>query len=362
MHLKKILNKTEFLDEDLFNLLTLNSQDDINLLKEKSYATMKKYCGEKVYLRGLIEFSNICINDCFYCGIRKSNQNLNRYMLSREEIIESAIWCAENGFGSVVLQSGERNDENFIDFVVNIVSEIKKNTISERLPNGLGITLCIGEQDFNSYKRLFDAGAHRYLLRIETTKEDLFYQIHPREQNFQKRLECLYMLKDIGYQVGTGIMIGLPNQTTQDLVNDIIFFKKMDIDMVGMGPYLVHKDTPMAHLKIEYEDLKNVNYLLSLKMIAVTRLFLKDVNIASTTALQAMKPFGREAGLSFGANVFMPLITPQRYRSDYQLYDGKPCIDDSAEECLDCSVARINSFGREIGYDEWGDSRHFSKK
>lgn len=276
--------------------------------------------------------------------------------------MESAKWCAEKGFGSIVLQSGERNDEKFIDFVADVVADIKKETISEKLPEGLGITLCIGEQEYNSYKRLFEAGAHRYLLRIETSNVELFNSIHPKEIKFNKRIECLYMLKEIGFQLGTGVMIGLPNQTIEQLADDILFFKKMDIDMIGMGPYIKHKDTPMANISDNNSKLSIDNYLLSLKMIAVTRIILKDVNIASTTALQALKPFGREAGLEFGANVFMPLITPVQYRKDYQLYDGKPCIDDLADDCYECSVARINSISREIGFDEWGDSKHFKNK
>ncbi|MFH1049357.1 MAG: [FeFe] hydrogenase H-cluster radical SAM maturase HydE [bacterium] len=361
LNIKNILSKIEFVYDDIYNLLSAESENDVKLIQKNAYNTMKEHCGEKVYLRGLIEFSNVCINDCYYCGIRKSNRNLNRYTLSKVEILESAKWCAAKGFGSIVLQSGERNDEKFIEFVAGIVEEIKEKTKSEKISDGLGITLCIGEQNYNSYKKLFEAGAHRYLLRIETSNEKLFYSLHPEQQNFKRRLECLQMLKEIGYQTGTGVMIGLPNQTIEHLAEDILFFKKMDIDMIGMGPYLVHRDTPLAHLKDEYQKLADRNYLLSLKMIAVTRLFLKDVNIAATTALQAMKPYGREEGLSFGANVFMPLITPAKYRKDYMLYDGKPCIDDLAEECIECSFARINSIGREIGYDEWGDSKHFNQ-
>jgi len=360
-NIKNILKKDELNRDDVIKLLSVKQHDEIEEIKSASYNTLIEFCGNKVWLRGLIEFSNICINDCYYCGIRKSNINLNRFLLSKDEILESAKWCAEKGFGSIVLQSGERGDEKFVDFVSEVVSEIKKETISEKLPSGLGITLCIGEQYFDSYKRLFDVGAHRYLLRIESSNEELYYSIHPAKQNFQKRIECLYMLKEIGFQTGTGVMIGLPNQTLEHLADDIFFFKKLDIDMIGMGPYIIHKDTPMANNTTQNSELSTQNYLLALKMIAVTRIFLKDVNIASTTALQALKPLGREAGLEFGANVFMPLITPAQYRKDYQLYDGKPCIDDLADECYDCSVARINSIGREIGFDEWGDSKHFRK-
>jgi biotin synthase len=360
MELRNILEKKQLTKNELKELLLAKSREEIDLLRVSAYNTMKENVGEKVYLRGLIEFSNICINDCFYCGIRKSNKNLNRFILSKEEIINSSLWCAEKNYGSVVLQSGERNDEKFVDFVVDVVKEIKEKTKSEKLPEGLGITLCVGEQTYESYERFFDAGAHRYLLRIESSSPDIYYSLHPEKQNFEKRIECLKMLKNIGFQLGTGIMIGVPGQTLEHLVDDIMFFKELDIDMIGMGPYLVHKDTPMSHLKEEYEKNANEHYLLALKMIAVTRIFLKNVNIASTTALQAMKPMGREAGLRFGANVFMPLITPNQFRKDYQLYDGKPCIDEVAEDCEACSIHRISSIDREIGYNEWGDSKHFN--
>ena len=181
INIKNILTKIELNFNDICSLLSTESSQDIDLMKVSAFQTLQKYSGLKVYLRGLIEFSNICINDCYYCGIRKSNSNLNRYTLSKEEILDSAKWCAEKGFGSIVLQSGERNDDKFVDFVSNLIEEIKKLTKSEKLPEGLGITLCLGEQTNKSYKRLFDAGAHRYLLRIETSNEELFYSLHPKE-------------------------------------------------------------------------------------------------------------------------------------------------------------------------------------
>lgn len=362
MNLKNILENDKLTKDEILFLLSIESPNDIVVLKLKAYDTLRRYCGEKVHLRGLIEFSNHCVNDCYYCGIRKTNTNLKRYSMTKNEILECAVICANKGFGSIVLQSGERCDKYFIEFIEDIIDSIKKITVSDKLPNGLGITLSIGEQTYESYQRFYIAGAHRYLLRIESSNEKLFTSLHNKSQDFKKRVECLYMLKEIGYQVGTGVMIGLPNQTIEHLADDIIFFKEMDIDMIGMGPYLVHKDTPMSHLKKDYQKLKDNNYLLALKMIAVTRLYLKDVNIASTTALQAIKPLGREAGLSFGANVFMPQVTPVKYRKDYQLYDGKPCIDESSEMCAQCSEFRIRNLNREIAYNDWGDSKHFTNK
>lgn len=362
MKILELLEKDSLNFDEIVYLLSLQKKDEIELLKEKAYSTLLKYCGEKVYLRSLIEFSNYCINDCLYCGIRKSNKKVKRYILDEEEILQLANWSADKGYGSIVLQSGERNDRSFIDYVANIVSKIKNQTKSEKLPNGLGITLCLGEQTKEDFQLLFDAGAHRYLLRIETSNPQLFRQIHPPKQSFKKRIKSLYYLKEIGYQVGTGVMIGIPNQTIEDLANDIRFFQEFDVDMIGMGPFIFHKDTPLFDPQKDTKDFKNRNYQLALKMIGVTRIVLKDVNIASTTALQAIKPFGREAGLQWGANVIMPLLTPAGVRKEYQLYEGKPCLDEIASECFECNIRRIQSVGRSIAVNEWGDSKHFLKK
>lgn len=364
MTTEEILQKPELEHSDLIYLLGLTSKEDTNLLKELAYNIMIKNCGEQVYLRGLIEFSNYCVNDCYYCGIRKSNKNVERYTLSEEEIINSAKWCADSGYGSIVLQSGERSDDKFIELVLNLVKSIKSSTISEKLPDGLGITLCVGEQTEDTYRRFYDAGAHRYLLRIESSSKDLYQQLHPEYQSWEKRVECLKSLKRIGFQVGTGVMIGFPNQTYEHLANDIKFFRDMDIDMIGMGPYIVHNQTPMYEYSEIYNDKqkKQEIYQLALRMIAVTRIYLKDVNIASTTALQAMYAMGREAGLMFGANVIMPLLTPTDVREQYQLYEGKPCLDEFSSDCFECIQHRIESTGRKVGLDLWGDSKHFVNK
>ena len=267
----------------------------------------------------------------------------------------------EKNYGSMVLQSGERNDPEFIDFLVRIIHEIKKMTSSEALKNGLGITLSVGEQSKESYQRLFHAGAHRYLLRIETSNPDLFRRIHPSRQSFKKRVQCLEWLKESGFQVGTGVMIGIPGQTTQMLAEDILFFKKMDVDMIGMGPFLIHKATPMRRFEKEIEFSKENLFIQSLLMIAATRIVLKNVNIASTTALQAIRDDGREQGLEFGANVIMPVVTPVEHRREYLLYEGKPCLDETADVCASCLERRILAIGRKVGYNQWGDSPHFKK-
>ncbi|MCX7909568.1 MAG: [FeFe] hydrogenase H-cluster radical SAM maturase HydE [Ignavibacteria bacterium] len=360
--LTKILQKDNLTKEDIVFLLSLEEPESIEMLRSYAYNIMRANVGEYVYLRGLIEFSNICVNDCYYCGIRKSNRNIKRYTLESDEILECARFAAQNGYGSIVLQSGERRDPQFIDYICRIIEEIKSTTKSENLPNGLGITLCVGEQTYATYKKFFEAGAHRYLLRIETTNPSLFARIHPADISFEKRMECLFYLKEIGFQVGTGVMIGLPTQTVEDLANDLWFFKELDADMIGMGPYIVHRDTPFNIYEKYFLENKRKIYLMSLKMIAVARILLKDVNIASTTALQALYPLGREEGLRFGANVVMPLLTPSSYRRNYILYDGKPCVDEFTNDCGECLISRIEKIHRPIGFDNWGDSLHFKKK
>ena len=359
MEYSELINKDTFSRSDIIALLSADDAESLHMLQKKAEDILIKHCGNKVNLRGLIEFSNYCINDCYYCGIRKSNSNVTRYELTKEEIIETAAWCANMGYGSIALQSGDRNDAKFIDFVEDVLTGIKDRTKSDALPEGLGITLCIGEQTHETYKRLFDAGAHRYLLRIETSNKELFRQLHPEKQKLENRIKCLKMLHDIGYQVGTGVMIGLPGQTIEELADDILFFRDMDIDMFGMGPYIVHPDTPMNKYHDEMEGKKHDVFTLALKMIATVRIVLKDVNIASTTALQAMYPDGREQGLLYGANVIMPLMTPENIRHDYLLYEGKPGLDDLCEITDKKVRERIISLGREINYNTWGDSRHF---
>ena len=362
MKIKEILEKDTLSHQDICDLLRIDNKPDFELLRNRAYEIMKEHCGEKVFLRGLVEFSNICRCDCNYCGIRKSNKNVDRYLLDKEEILAAARKSVENGYASFVMQSGDRDDPQFIDFVIDVVKAVKKATVSDKLPKGLGITLCIGEQTYENYKRLFDAGIHRYLLRIETSNEKLFQKLHSVEQSYQNRVRCLKSLKDIGYQVGTGVMIGFPEQTIEDLAKDVLFFKDMDIDMIGMGPYIVHKDTPMGKYFDEYQAKKQETFELGIKMIAVCRIVLKDVNIASTTALQAMYDDGREQGLLCGANVLMPQHSPFSVRKQYQLYEGKPFLDEADKSSIEDLEKRVHSIGRTLGYHEWGDSKHFQKR
>lgn len=359
MSIKNILKKSDLTREDLVYLMGIEDQEELELLYKKAYEIKEKNVGKKVYYRGLIEFSNICVKDCSYCGIRKSNKTTEHFMMTKEEILESARWIYENNYGSLVLQAGERQDKDFIDFVEDVIRDIKIISNGE-----LGITLSIGEQTKETYERWYTAGAHRYLLRIESSNEKIYESLHPEDvsHDFKTRIKCLEYLKEVGYQVGTGVMIGLPNQTEEDLVDDILFYKKNDIDMIGMGPYIIHDETPMGK---EFKDSvlpREKRVELGLKMIALTRIYLKDVNIAATTALQGLDPLGREKGLKAGANILMPVTTAAEHRAKYQLYNDKPCIDDTAEQCKKCLAGRVGTVGDEIAYGEWGDSPHYHNR
>lgn len=340
--------------EVLIHLLTCQGKEKEQLFAQ-SQLVRNTTIGNGVYLRGLIEISNICIKDCLYCGIRKTNDNTTRYFLRQEEIIQAAIFAYEHHYGSVVLQGGERSDPAFITETEKIIKEIK------RLSNDkLGITLSLGEQSRDTYKRWFESGAHRYLLRIETSNENLYRKIHPENSlhSFATRMECIHRLQYTGYQTGTGVMIGLPFQTIEYLANDLLFLKSLDIDMVGMGPYLEHPDTPLykyKHLLLPQQE----RLELGLRMVSCLRLLMPDINIAATTALQAIDPEGREKALQIGANVIMPNITPQVNRGNYRLYDNKPGMDEGAEESTRKLIESIRKSGCEVRLGEWGDSQHF---
>ncbi|SFL66771.1 [FeFe] hydrogenase H-cluster radical SAM maturase HydE [Halanaerobium salsuginis] len=337
-------------------LLNLKQTAELKELFKTAYQLRINNLDREIYLRGIIEFSNICSKDCYYCGIRKSNQKINRFKMSKTEILESAGWIYKNNYASIVLQSGERNDPEFINFVNDLIKEIKNLS-----NNKLGITLSLGEQDKKTYQKWFELGAHRYLLRIESSNQKLYENIHPVSHSFKKRLNCLNILREIGYQVGTGVMIGLPGQTIEDLANDLLFFKEIDVDMVGMGPYVIHKQTPLAKKIVDEKILKVRNFDLALKMIAALRILIPDINIAATTALDALSPDGKKRGLKAGANIIMPVITHPNYRKDYQLYENKELIGVSAaDEFKKFDLSK--ELNAKIGYNKWGDSPHYFKR
>lgn len=344
----------------LRQILAATETDELEVIRSAAERTLLEHCGNTVRLRGLIEFSNRCVSDCYYCGIRRSNRAVERYTLELDEIVETAKWCGQKGYGSIVLQSGERRDAKFTRLVTDAIKAIKAATRTEALPEGVGMTLCLGEQSPETYAEWYEAGAHRYLLRMESASPTLFAALHPESQSHAARIACLKNLKELGYQIGTGVMIGLPGQTIDDLVNDVLFFRDLGVDMIGMGPYIPHEQAVLPG-NPAFPD-ADTRMQLALKMIAATRLLLRDVNIAATTALQALLEDGREQGLRFGANVIMPQVTPPRVRRMYTLYDGKPCLDDNAEQCATCLEGRIHSVGRSVLRNNWGDSAHYFKR
>ncbi len=356
-HINNILNKKTLDQTDIISLLKGNKDEEITRLFRRAYDMKEAYIGKKVHYRGIIEFSNICQKNCFYCGIRIDNNRVTRYRMTDNEIREAAIFAYESGYGSIVLQGGEIKSKRFTDYITKLVRIIKKASNDK-----LGITLSLGEQSLDTYQKWFDAGAHRYLLRIETSNDKLYRQLHPPDHDFHERYHCLEKLRKIGYQVGTGMMIGLPNQTPGDIADDILFMKKIDVDMIGMGPFIPHNETPLRDSIKNFESKKAEQLKTSLKTIAITRLLLKDINIAATTALQALDPIGREKGIQAGANIIMPNITDKKYRESYKLYEDKPCMDENSSMCKKCLETRISSVNEAIGYNEWGDSPHFFKR
>lgn len=346
---------SEMMQNEMLNWLNEKDPQKLQELYREAYACKLRYVGPKVYFRGLLEISNVCAKNCYYCGIRRDNRDLERFSMTEEEILQAAKTVYDLGYGSIVLQSGERQDAAYALFIEKTIRKIKRLTAEK-----LGITLSLGEQTEETYERWFRAGAHRYLLRIETSDPGLYRKLHPEDHSFETRRECLGSLRATGYQVGTGVMIGLPFQTYENLVTDLLFFQKEDVDMIGMGPYIPHTGTPVSWPDGNYDPADH--FRLGLVMISLARLLLRDVNIAAATALQTLDSSGREKGIAAGANIIMPNSTPTIYRKLYQLYDNKPCLEENARQCRNCLEKRICGAGDEVGYGQWGDSPHFLKR
>lgn len=351
--------KYNFTKENIIKLLEEKNQNRVQQLYDDAFRTKIDNVGNKVYLRGLVEITNICRKNCLYCGIRRDNPSNDRYEIDIEDVIPAARFAYEQGYGSMVIQGGERHDKKFRDKITSILKEVRK--ISSESP--LGITLSLGEQPFDVYQEWFEAGAHRYLLRIESSTQELFEKIHPVDEShsFQTRLTALKDLRRAGYQVGTGVMIGLPFQTLEYLADDLLFFKSFDIDMCGMGPYLEHSQTPLY----QYKDLlipKEERLELSLKMVAILRLMMPKINIAATTAMQSIDPAGREKAILAGANVIMPNLTLTEVRGDYSIYENKPGVGEDASITSSSLERMLQNAGIPIGYNEWGDSLHFKDR
>lgn len=320
---------SEFSRNDIIEILKDDSNNDwLFSLADK---TREEYVGDEVHLRGLIEFSNICKRQCKYCGLRCEDKYIDRYRISKENIISYAEHAVNMGYKTIVLQSGEDEYYN-TDLMCEIIAGIKKL--------GVALTLSIGEKTYEEYKAFKEAGADRYLIRIETTDKTLYNQMHPN-MDFANRVRCLEDLGRLGYEVGTGCLVGLPNQTIESLADDILFFKEINADMVGIGPFIPHPHTPL-------KDSATGSFTLALKVMALTRILLKDINIPATTAMETLNPNGRIIALQSGANVVMPNVTTPEYRAKYEIYPNKICINENPDKCKGCISAKIQSIGRTV--------------
>ena len=328
-------------DEYLELLQHWQDSDVVKRLSEEAVKLRKQHYGDKVFTRGLIEFTNYCRNNCYYCGIRRDNRNIGRYRLDCGEILECCRDGYALGYRTFVLQGGE--DPYYTDSrMAEIIREIKKN-----FPD-CAVTLSIGEKSYESYKLFREAGADRYLLRHETADESLYSSLHPDEMKLETRRQCLYDLKKLGYQVGAGFMVGPPGQKLEHLAKDLVFLQELHPQMVGIGPFIPHHDTV-------YADKEAGSVELTLFLLSVVRIMLPKVMLPATTALGTMDPVGREKGLNAGANVVMPNLSPVKNRKMYELYDNKICTGEEAAECRGCLGMRVEAAGYRL-VEERGDA------
>lgn len=320
---------TEFTKKEIVDILKDDRQNEwLFSLADK---VRRENVGDEVHLRGLIEFSNICHCFCKYCGLRCENKELDRYRILPDDIVKYAQKAVEMGYKTIVLQSGE--DAFYTrEILCDIIKRIKEFDVA--------LTLSIGERSFDDYKAFRDCGADRYLIRIETTDKDLYKKMHPN-MSFDNRVRCLKDLRKLGFEVGTGCLVGLPEQTVESLADDVLFFKEINADMVGIGPFIAHPHTPL-------KDIPNGNFTLALKVMALTRILLKNINIPATTAMETLNPNGRIIALQSGANVVMPNVTTTEYRAKYEIYPNKICINENPSQCFHCISGKIKSIGRTV--------------
>lgn len=331
----KLKEEKNLSDEELLKLLSTNEYDsELHTLADE---VRREIYGKDVYIRGLIEISNYCKNDCYYCGIRRGNKSAVRYRLTKDDILACCEEGYKLGFRTFVMQGGE--DPYYTDDVMcGIVSAVRERY------SDCAITLSLGERSYESYLALYNAGANRYLLRHETANAEHYGKLHPQSMNLQNRKDCLFNLKEIGYQVGSGFMVGSPYQTTENLVEDLRFLQKLSPDMIGIGPYVTHAQTPFA-------SFENGSVELTLRLLSVLRLMFPYVLLPSTTALGTLHPQGRELGLKAGANVVMPNLSPVKVRKLYELYENKICTGEEAAQCRGCLEKRVEAAGYKIVTD-----------
>jgi len=344
--LKDLIDKLEservLSGQEFVSLIDGRTSELSEYLVEKARKIRREHYGNDVYLRGLIEFTNYCKNDCYYCGIRKSNDRASRYRLTKDQILSCCDQGYALGFRTFVLQGGE---DGFYrdDVLVEII-----RTIKARFPD-CALTLSIGERSYESYRSFYEAGADRYLLRHETADPVHYGKLHPPALTFEARKKCLMDLKEIGFEVGCGFMVGSPGQTSEHLAKDLIFLHELQPQMVGIGPFIAHHDTPFAAEE-------NGTAELTLFLLGLIRLILPAVLLPATTSLGTIDPTGREKGILAGANVVMPNLSPVEVRNKYMLYDNKICTGDEAAECRGCIDRRISGIGYRIVVDR-GDSK-----
>ncbi len=342
--------------QEIESWLRENDESRLQQLWSLADQVRRENVGNEVHLRGLIEISNECVRSCGYCGLRVGNRQIQRYLMSREEILACAVEAAGYNYGTVVLQAGE-TPHITQDWMAEVIGRIKSRT-------PLAVTLSLGERTREELQAWKDAGADRYLLRFETSNRELLEKIHPPlESDAPDRFEVLDLLRELGYEVGSGVMIGIPGQSYADLTGDILRFASLDLDMIGVGPYIAHQKTPLG-LKPPPEDPDQVpaTELMTYKVVALARLVCPEANIPATTALATLNlAQGRESGLQRGANVVMPNLTPSQYRCLYEIYPAKACIKETAKECRACMTGRILSIGRTLGSGP-GESPNFARR
>lgn len=319
---------------------------DLAELYRRADAARRQFMGDEVFIRGIIEFSNVCARNCFYCGIRSGNERVKRYTMSADEILEVARRFPENGQTTVVLQSGEApafGDNEFGDLIRHIKREVS-----------IAVTGCLGARTQDVYRYWRDCGMDRYLIRFETSDPALYARLHP-DSTLAERLDCIRALRALGIQTGSGFLIGAPGETLDTLADNILLCRELDLDMIGIGPFIPHHDTPLGNTPNAYAAEPEMFF----KAMAVLRLFNPNAHIPATTAYDAVFPgTGRDLALQRGANVFMPNATPVRYRKDYLLYPGKPCLDESADQCGQCVIRRIRALGRTTGLGPGHSVKH----
>lgn len=344
MNLQAVLDKCiehgQLSREEILLLLSLDDEADVRAVLNAGDAVRRANCGDAVQIRALVEFSNVCARHCNYCGLRAPNKNVDRYRMAPEEIIELAGELNAKGLKTIVLQSGE--DPHYTgEMIASIIRGIKSST-------DMAITLCVGERPDGDYRMWKEAGADRYLLRHETASRQLFKQLHP-DADYDQRMRCLHVLRELGFQVGAGCMVGCPGQTVEHLADDIEFYRDFQPDMAGIGPYIPHPDTPFA-------EGETGTLQLTLKMVALTRIVTRNALLPATTAIGSIEELGREMALEAGADVVMPNYTLLKYRVHYEIYPNKRCITEDPSVCDSCMRMRILSVGRTVSTDQ-GHSR-----